>query len=384
MDSTRQTYIPNLKSLFALCILAGTALQSAAPSQAQAILKFPDFTKPRTTPYRKLYYRFIDNQYTGDTTAELLLKNGDIPNETTEITIGFPRGLFASAPKIVACEYIQEEPGAIGKECQKKIEATTSIDDNALKLIFKTPIKSSKALGLRIKGLKPLLDGSIQLNALAKAVNGPLISSYIGSWLIPSKNDFPSYNLPKSATTQAAELSLAKTVRLIWAYLVNLTTNDIGTSPPRLDIVVSGKTRLDGCLSRLGDYTVHGSYFCGKDNLVALEVLQLEGIRRRYGDGGVAFAIAHEYAHFLQNKLKIQLMTPYHELQADCLASALLLSSDTDASRYLGINKSDISEMVRTVYSLGGGDAHGNSHQRTAAFGLGASKGLKGCLQISQ
>jgi hypothetical protein len=105
----------------------------------------------------------------------------------------------------------------------------------------------------------------------------------------------------------------------------------------------------------------------------------MENIRRRYGSGGVAFVIAHEYAHYMQDAAGIELANPFQELHADCMAGSLLLSGDGHAIHHLNINQSDITAMVRTAFSVGGGDVHGTSEQRLSAFFYGATNSLLDC-----
>jgi hypothetical protein len=178
---------------------------------------------------------------------------------------------------------------------------------------------------------------------------------------------------------RARDASLAEIVSATSSYFSNLTRPNLKVSPPRFHIALQGEQIPGGCYSKPGDKTVYGSSYCPATNTIILEIVQLENIRRRYGAGGVAFIVAHEYAHFMQDYAGIRLKDPYHELHADCMGASLLLSGDGHAIRHLGIRKSDVVAMVQTAFAIGGGRVHGSSSQRLNAFMHGAQNSLIEC-----
>ncbi len=95
---------------------------------------------------------------------------------------------------------------------------------------------------------------------------------------------------------------------------------------------------------------------------------------RAIGDFGVAYVIAHEYAHNLQEELGIFTLggansTKPFELQADCMAGAWG-SSAFASGRYTA---EDIEEAVSTAVAVGdfdvsGANHHGTPQERRAAW----------------
>lgn len=167
-------------------------------------------------------------------------------------------------------------------------------------------------------------------------------------------------------------------VRSAW-YFTNLTRPNLRVSPPSFRVALRGEVIPSGCISRPMDSTVYGSHYCPATQTIVLEIAQLENIRRRYGSGGVAYVVAHEYAHFMQDYADILLPKPYQELHADCIAASLLLGGGGHAVRTLGINADDARAMAATAFASGGGTTHGTSEQRLQAVAHGASNTLLDC-----
>ncbi len=142
---------------------------------------------------------------------------------------------------------------------------------------------------------------------------------------------------------------------------------------PEYRFARSGEWDRTKCIVRAFDYQVFGSAYCAADEKIVLDYDQLSAIHARSGDAGVAFVVAHEYAHHIQYKLGIRLKEPYHELQADCIAGAIL--STSQVSGYLGLNHNDIKEVATAAYQAGGGHTHGSSDQRLDAVLFGLKSG---------
>ena len=126
---------------------------------------------------------------------------------------------------------------------------------------------------------------------------------------------------------------------------------------------------------------VLGSCFCPKDSTIVIEANQVERIRRSHGDAAVLYVLSHEYAHWIQKVFtKGRLPDPYNELQADCIAGAILLSNDSNnPAKSIELNQNDVLEIMSAAYSVGGGSVHGTSDQRLSAVYFGATDGLQGC-----
>ena len=173
----------------------------------------------------------------------------------------------------------------------------------------------------------------------------------------------------------ASEFSLGEIVDTGTNYLKRVSATFKLGKPPRFLIGIAGQRAPTGC----NNTTIDGSYFCPFDETIVIEPLQLEAIKQASGPGGVVFALAHEYGHYLQWKQKISLKPPLHELQADCVAGAMLLSGETDAITAMGINKQDAYDMIAAAYQAGGGADHGTSEQRADAVVRGAKGGMNSC-----
>ena len=179
------------------------------------------------------------------------------------------------------------------------------------------------------------------------------------------------------ATPSAAarELSIGEVFDIATEYLYRYNKTVGYGSGPKFSIGLQGQKAQTDCTNT----HVEGSYYCPKSNTILVEPVQIERLRQKFGDGAVLFVLTHEYAHYLQWQTNSVLANPYHELQADCIAGAILLSGETDAPSALGITQDDGYEMMATAYEVGGGDVHGSSTQRANALLTGARSGLKGC-----
>lgn len=98
-------------------------------------------------------------------------------------------------------------------------------------------------------------------------------------------------------------------------------------------------------------------------------------MRQRFGDGAVVYALAHEYAHYIQKVYGIDQNITRQELWADCIVGSILSSF----SDILHLNQKDIYEIISTAAAIGGG-THGNQKQRTSAVMIGLKNGnLSAC-----
>jgi predicted metalloprotease len=108
---------------------------------------------------------------------------------------------------------------------------------------------------------------------------------------------------------------------------------------------------------------------------------QRAGYGRAVGDFGLAYVIAHEYAHNVQQELGLMRTDPRYgvepvELQADCMAG-LWGNSVYRAGK---VKPGDVEEAISTVLAAGDFEAdspqhHGTPEQRRAAWLLGYRSG---------
>jgi hypothetical protein len=172
----------------------------------------------------------------------------------------------------------------------------------------------------------------------------------------------------------ARELSTEEAVH---ALAVTLTEagekafNKNGRFPsPQILFGIGGTYAYGSCQSASGSTRIPGSFYCAKTNTIVLEYKELESLRRSFGDGAVVYALAHEYAHYIQKVFGLSQDITRQELQADCMAGAILSSS----ADVLQLNQKDIYEIVATAAGIGGG-THGTPEQRANAVMFGLKKG---------
>ena len=121
---------------------------------------------------------------------------------------------------------------------------------------------------------------------------------------------------------------------------------------PQILFGYAGTTVFGGCSDAAGNAKIPGSYFCAYTNTIVLEPNELEGLRRAFGDGAVAYAIAHEVGHWVQATFgdpKYSLRGARRELQADCIAGILLYG----VSNEIGFTAQDAREAIDAAYSIG-------------------------------
>lgn len=101
------------------------------------------------------------------------------------------------------------------------------------------------------------------------------------------------------------------------------------------------------------------------------------------GDAWVYLVVAHEWGHAVQNRLQRRLVSAAAELQADCLAGAVLYGSAADGD--LRFEAGDAREIVDSFQVIGDrtpwtrpGD-HGTASQRLQSFSRGGAHGVPAC-----
>ncbi|MDX6744733.1 neutral zinc metallopeptidase [Actinocorallia sp. A-T 12471] len=128
------------------------------------------------------------------------------------------------------------------------------------------------------------------------------------------------------------------------------------------------------------------AYYCINEDYVAWDFnLMRDGYAE--GDAWIYLVVAHEWAHAIQNRLNDSLVSVAGELQADCLAGAVLYGSTQDGT--LQWEPGDTAEISAGLTTLGDESpwadpsSHGDSIERVSAFGKGRIGGVVGCLNAS-
>jgi predicted metalloprotease len=123
--------------------------------------------------------------------------------------------------------------------------------------------------------------------------------------------------------------------------------------------------------------------YCPPGDYLAWDV-DLMTAGHRAGDAWVYLVIAHEWGHAVQNRLNTKLVALELELQADCLAGAVLVGAAEDGT--IQLEAGDTDELTQALTVLADDTPwteatdHGDASERIGAFNRGAEGGVKGCI----
>lgn len=130
--------------------------------------------------------------------------------------------------------------------------------------------------------------------------------------------------------------------------------------------------------------------YCLKNTSILWDANWVHGsLYRRFGDATVAFLLAHEYGHFVQDRLRIQndfLFTIEGELHADCLAGVWMANAARREQRF---RMADFAALYLGVFAVAdprgipwtNPSAHGRAVERRRAVATGARRGAPGCMK---
>ena len=148
---------------------------------------------------------------------------------------------------------------------------------------------------------------------------------------------FPLLALLCMPLTVKAELE--KTINDTTKYLISNWMADevLSTTypPPQVLSVPEGTRVYGGCGEYMVGDDVGGSSYCPPTHTIFLVPEELREFNQVFGPSSVAYVIAHEFSHALQQALDIDMKNPNHELQADCIAGSLI----ADGSDELNITR---------------------------------------------
>ena len=157
-----------------------------------------------------------------------------------------------------------------------------------------------------------------------------------------------------------------------------LAAADIPEPRVSYDWVQPGERRATGCRAVAGD---DAAFYCPADDTIYISQVLAARFYRAVGDFGVAYVVAHEYAHNVQAELGDlsvdgRTSSKPFELQADCMAG-LWGNSAYSAGRF---DDADVEEAVRTAYAVGDFDFgdpnhHGTPDERRDAWLTGFESG---------
>ena len=178
---------------------------------------------------------------------------------------------------------------------------------------------------------------------------------------------------------------------------------DSGLSEPRVryDWIPAGQTAASACGDESGTLGDSAAAYCSGDDTIyisqkfATDIYDgaldhalpgsSQGYGRTFGDFAVAYIVAHEYGHQIQDELGLfqrygnQLPTMAFELQADCYAGTWANSAYRDNR----LEDGDVQEALDAALAVGDFDAsspghHGTPEQRAEAWNAGFESGDPG------
>jgi hypothetical protein len=202
------------------------------------------------------------------------------------------------------------------------------------------------------------------------------------------------------AQPQTMEQFLTTVTKDVDAYWTNVF-KDNGLSEPRVSYawIPAGQAAASACGGEtMGD---SAAAYCSADDTIyisekfATDIYEgaldqalpgsSQGYGRTVGDFAVAYIVAHEYGHQIQEELGLydrygsQVPTMNFELQADCYAGAWANSAYQDNR----LDDGDVQEAIDAAQAVGDFDAsspmhHGTPEQRAEAWNAGFESGDPG------
>ena len=143
--------------------------------------------------------------------------------------------------------------------------------------------------------------------------------------------------------------------------------------------VAEGEGVGTGCDAAADDFA---AFYCPVDDTIYVGERLAREVYDNIGDFGVAYVIAHEYAHNVQQELgwfeagiRFTTVAPF-ELQADCMAGAWGYAAYREGL----LDEGDVEEAVETAYAVGDFDLtnpqhHGTPDERAGAWTRGYETG---------
>ena len=144
--------------------------------------------------------------------------------------------------------------------------------------------------------------------------------------------------------------------------------------PPQVITINATAKVYGGCGEFIQGDEVGGSSYCPPTHTIFLAPEQLEVFQEAFGPSSVAYIVAHEFSHAIQNRYGNLKGGAEVELQADCIAGVLI---DT-GSQELNITREGAIQMAQAAYSIGD-PTHGTGAQRAYALLSGMGVADAGC-----
>ncbi|MFN0089692.1 MAG: neutral zinc metallopeptidase [Acidimicrobiales bacterium] len=125
-----------------------------------------------------------------------------------------------------------------------------------------------------------------------------------------------------------------------------------------------------------------GPFYCSANTTIYISYQWANWFWTRYGDGALAYVVAHEFGHHVQQVLQIDRFQrdANFELQADCFSGAY----NRDARGRGWLQAEEENEALRLAGAIGDSgpsdDPHGTGAERQEAFRAGLDHGHQACI----
>jgi hypothetical protein len=211
-----------------------------------------------------------------------------------------------------------------------------------------------------------------------------------------------AYEQPSGDQPQTMEQFLTDVTKDVDTYWTKVF-KDNGLPEPRVsyDWIPAGQTAASACGDESGTLGDSAAAYCAGDDTIYIsqkfatdiydgaldQVLpgSSQGYGHTVGDFAVAYIVAHEYGHEIQDELGLfqqygnQVPTMNFELQADCYAGTWANSAYHDNR----LDDGDVQEALDAALAVGDFDAtnpghHGTPEQRAEAWNAGFESGDPG------
>ena len=182
------------------------------------------------------------------------------------------------------------------------------------------------------------------------------------------------------ASSNSFELFGASVIRNVSQYwATTFKAADLPAPTVRYRFIRPGARANDRCGEPADDQS---AFYCPADDTIYFGEGIGKDIEDNIGDFGVAYALAHEYGHNVQQELgwfqsgrRLTTVAPF-ELQADCLAGTWAFSVYQRGK----VDDAGVAQAVNTAYAVGDFDFtnpqhHGTPKQRARAFVAGYQSG---------
>ncbi len=220
-----------------------------------------------------------------------------------------------------------------------------------------------------------------------------LVLGLAGAWLFVGSAN--AYDEPEGSESQTMEQFLTSVTKDVDTYWTK-ALEDSGLPEPRVSYgwIPAGQAASSAC-GPLGD---SAAAYCSADDTIYISEQfasdiyngaldhalpgSSQGYGRTVGDFAVAYIVAHEYGHQIQDELGLfqrygqQLPTMAFELQADCFAGAWASSANQEDR----LEDGDVEEALDAALAVGDFDTanpghHGTPEQRREAWLSGFESG---------